>query len=40
MKNVRALDPKDHILILGTKLHNLKNTDVAIQPIWQAYACL
>ena len=31
MKNVRALDPKDHILILGAKLHNLKNIDVAIQ---------
>lgn len=31
MKNVRDLDPKDHILILGAKLHNLKNIDVAIK---------
>lgn len=29
-KNLAALNPKEHILIKGAKLHNLKNIDVAI----------
>ena len=31
MKDIKSLSPKDHILILGARLHNLKNIDVAIQ---------
>ena len=31
MKDVRKLDPKNHIIILGAQLHNLKNIDVAIE---------
>ena len=30
MKDLRKLSSKDHIIILGAKLHNLKNVDVAI----------
>ena len=31
MEDVRKLDPKNHIIILGAQLHNLKNVDVAIE---------
>ena len=31
MQNLRTLDPKDHIIILGAQLHNLKNVDVALE---------
>ena len=31
MKEIQQLSPKEHIIILGAKLHNLKNIDVAIQ---------
>lgn len=31
MSHIKKLSPKDHILILGAKLHNLKNIDVAIK---------
>ena len=31
MKEIHQLSPKEHIIILGAKLHNLKNIDVAIQ---------
>ena len=30
MKEIQQLSPKEHIIILGAKLHNLKNIDVAI----------
>ena len=30
MKEIKQLSPKEHIIILGAKLHNLKNIDVAI----------
>ena len=31
MKKIKELSPKEYILILGAKLHNLKNIDVAIK---------
>ena len=31
MKEIQQLSPKEHIIILGAKLHNLKNIDVAIE---------
>ena len=31
MQDLRTLDPKDHIIILGAQLHNLKNVDVALE---------
>ena len=31
MQDLRKLDPKDHIIILGAQLHNLKNVDVALE---------
>ena len=31
MKEIKELSPKDYIIILGAKLHNLKNIDVAIK---------
>ncbi len=31
MKKIKNLSPKDYIIILGAKLHNLKNIDVAIK---------
>tara|TARA_B100000767_G_C19778435_1_gene544335 strand:- start:8262 stop:11045 length:2784 start_codon:yes stop_codon:yes gene_type:complete len=31
MQDPRKLDPKDHIIILGAQLHNLKNIDVALK---------
>ncbi|MDB2702129.1 excinuclease ABC subunit UvrA [Flavobacteriaceae bacterium] len=31
MKEIKQLSPKDYIIILGAKLHNLKNIDVAIK---------
>lgn len=31
MKKIKNLSPKDHIIILGARLHNLKNIDVALQ---------
>jgi excinuclease ABC subunit A len=31
MEDVRKLDPKNHIIIRGAQLHNLKNVDVAIE---------
>ena len=31
MKEIKKLSPKDYIIILGAKLHNLKNIDVAIK---------
>ena len=31
MKEIKKLSPKEHIIILGAKLHNLKNIDVAIK---------
>lgn len=31
MKKIKQLSPKDYIIILGAKLHNLKNIDVAIK---------
>lgn len=31
MQDLRKLNPKDHIIILGAQLHNLKNVDVALE---------
>lgn len=31
MKKIKSLSPKNYIIILGAKLHNLKNIDVAIK---------
>ena len=29
-KNLDSLDPREHIIIKGAKMHNLKNVDVSI----------
>lgn len=31
MQDLRKLNPKDHIIILGAQLHNLKNVDLALE---------